>query len=246
MQRGAAFDQQTSQGMTHFVVGGDHFVLLADRETFPAYSHSDSVLGELKVFLIRDHPSLPDSLENSHIDHIFNVSAGKSGCRFGKHLTVNVVVPNSFQVTLENVLPSSNIGERHLDRFVEAARAQYGGVHRFLEIGGAYNDNVVRFFEPIHFGQNLVDGVSGMAIFVIVALASDRIDFIDENDGRGVLTRFFKELTDPRGTEPHEHLIELRARLVEKAAFGFAGERPSHQGLTGSLKLIGRTFKFYL
>jgi len=58
-----------------------------------------------------------------------------------------------------------------------------------------------------------------------------RIEFVDEDDGRRRLAGLLKQVAHPRRAHPHEHLHELRTADGEKRHPGFPRQRPRQQGL---------------
>src|SRR5579863_430691 len=65
-------------------------------------------------------------------------------------------------------------------------------------------------------------------------MASNRIDFIDEDDARGILFALFEQVANPAGAHAHEHFYEIRTRDREKRNVRLAGNRPGQQSLAGS------------
>src|SRR5437867_12855212 len=66
------------------------------------------------------------------------------------------------------------------------------------------------------------------------ACASQRIQLVDENDGRGLGARLLEEIANPCCADTDKHLHELRARDREERHLRFARDRLGQQGLAGA------------
>ena len=73
------------------------------------------------------------------------------------------------------------------------------------------------------------------------AMASHRVDLIDENNARRILLALNEQIADPRGADADKHLDEVRTADAEKRHTGFAGDRPRHQSLTGARRAHEQT-----
>jgi hypothetical protein len=65
-------------------------------------------------------------------------------------------------------------------------------------------------------------------------MASDRVDFIDENDAGCILLRLLEHVAHARGADADEHLDEVRTRDREERHIGFARDRARDQRLAGA------------
>ncbi|MNG08982.1 hypothetical protein D3C84_923770 [compost metagenome] len=65
-------------------------------------------------------------------------------------------------------------------------------------------------------------------------MAADSVDFIDENDARGVLLGLFEHVANTAGTDTDEHLDEVGTGNGEERHLGFTGNSLGQQGLTGT------------
>src|ERR1035437_1133017 len=65
-------------------------------------------------------------------------------------------------------------------------------------------------------------------------MAADGVDFVDEDDARGILLALFEEVADAACADADEHLDEVRTRNAEERNIGFTGNRTGEQGFTGS------------
>ena len=65
-------------------------------------------------------------------------------------------------------------------------------------------------------------------------LATDRIDFIDEDDAGGGLLGLLEHVAHPGGTDTHEHLDEIGTGNGEEGHLGLTRDGLGQQGLTGT------------
>src|SRR5712692_8613245 len=62
-------------------------------------------------------------------------------------------------------------------------------------------------------------------------MTSYGIDFINEDNARGILLPLFEQITHPAGADAYEHLHEIRAGNRKERHVCFARDRPRQQGL---------------
>ena len=66
------------------------------------------------------------------------------------------------------------------------------------------------------------------------ALAADRVNLVDEHDGRGNLLGLVKQVTHARGADADIELDKIRARDGQKLHAGLARDRAGHERLAGT------------
>src|SRR5262245_56970897 len=66
------------------------------------------------------------------------------------------------------------------------------------------------------------------------AMAPHGVDFIDEDDARGVLLALFEKVADAACAHANEHLHEIRTGNREERYTRFAGNGPRQQRFAGS------------
>ena len=79
-------------------------------------------------------------------------------------------------------------GIAHGDLTVEAAGAQQRGVEDVGAVGGGHDDDALVGGKAVHFHQQLVQGLLALVVTAAqarAALTADRVDLVDEDDGRG-------------------------------------------------------------
>ena len=101
----------------------------------------------------------------------------------------------------------------------------------------AIDDDRFGLREPVHFAEDLVEGL--LAFVVPAAHAgsahpADGVDLIDENDAGGVLLGSAEQIPHAAGAHADEHLNELRAVDRIKRHAGFSGRRAGQQRFPGA------------
>jgi hypothetical protein len=79
--------------------------------------------------------------------------------------------------------------------------------------------------EPIHLDENLVERLFALIVTAsktCSTLASNCIEFIDEDNARGAFLCCRKEIANPAGADTDEHLDKLGSGHREKGNVGFA------------------------
>ena len=89
--------------------------------------------------------------------------------------------------------------------------------------------------KAVEFGEELVERL--LALVVPAKRASSPglaqgVEFVDEDNGRGVFFGLFKKVAHARGSYPDEHLDKIGAAEGEKGHARLAGNGLGQQGLT--------------
>ena len=106
------------------------------------------------------------------------------------------------------------IGAIDEDLAVEAAGAQQRGVEHLRPVGGRQQDHAGRGIEAVEFHQQLVERLLLLVVAaerIGAAGAAERVEFVDEDDRRRLLSRLLEQVAHARGADADEHLDELRA-----------------------------------
>ncbi len=99
----------------------------------------------------------------------------------------------------QDFLAPVHVRVRHHDLTVEPAGAEQGRVQHVGTVGCRDQDDALVGLEPVHLDQHLVQGLLALVVTAAqtrTAMPSDRIDFVDEDDARGVLLALFEHVTD--------------------------------------------------
>src|SRR5690348_185307 len=113
---------------------------------------------------------------------------------------------------LEDSQTSVPVGTFHRDTAVEAARTQQRFIKSIRAVGGCDDNDSLTNIEAIHLDQQLVEGLLALivAIDAGAALASHRIDFVDEDDAGSRFLGLVEQVAHATGSHAHQHFHELR------------------------------------
>jgi hypothetical protein len=140
-------------------------------------------------------------------------------------------------VHLEDLLATADVRQRHHDLAVEAARAQQRRIEHVRTVGRGDDDDAGRAFEAVHLDQQLVQRLLALVVAAAeagAALATDRVDFVDEDDARRVLLGLLEHVAHARSADADEHLDEVGTGNREERHLGLAGDGLGQQGLAGT------------
>src|SRR6185437_6356879 len=104
-------------------------------------------------------------------------------------------------------------------------------------VGCRDHDHVGVLVEAVHLDENLVERLLALVVAAAdaeAALATDRVDFVDEDDTRRVALGLIEEVSDAARADADEQLDELRARDAEEGHPRLAGHRSRQQRLAGA------------
>ena len=89
-------------------------------------------------------------------------------------------------MNFQNLLAALHIWSIDLNLAVKAARAQKGRVQNVGPVGGGNHDDVGFRVKPVHFDQELIQGLLPLVVTPThagAAVAAHSIDFVHENNG---------------------------------------------------------------
>ncbi len=104
-----------------------------------------------------------------------------------------------FMWTCEDLLAALDVGARHDDLAVEAARAQQRRIEHVGAVGRGDDDDALVRLEAVHLDEQLVERLLALVIAVAeagAAMAADRVDLVDEDDAGRVLLRLLEHVAD--------------------------------------------------
>src|SRR5436309_630692 len=125
-------------------------------------------------------------------------------------------------VNLQDLLPSHPVRHSDLDLAVETTGPAQRGIDRLVPIRRADHDDLATAGEAVHQREELGDDPTLDLAGDLLTFRRDRVEFVDEQDARGVLLRLLEFLTKAFLALPvvlrHDlralNRIEVRARLV--------------------------------
>ena len=123
------------------------------------------------------------------------------------------------------------------DLAIEAARAEERGIERVGAVCCGQHHDAMGGIEAVHLSQQLVEGLLPLVVAVRgvgAADLADRVDLVDEHDGRRALACLLEEVAHPAGAHAHVELHEARPAGGEERHAGLTGDGPGEEGLAGS------------
>ena len=172
------------------------------------------------------------------VDEVHQIRAREAGRAARDHLEVDVGREgNLAHVDLEDLLATDEIGIRDHDLPVEAAGAQQRRVQHVGPVGRGDDDDALVLLEAVHLDEQLVEGLLALVVAAAearAAMASDRVDFVDEDDAGGVLLGLLEHVAHAACADADEHLDEVRAGNGEERHVGFTRNGSRGQGLAGA------------
>ena len=128
---------------------------------------------------------------------------------------------------IQNLLPATDIGQGDIHLAIKPARAQQGRVQNVWPVGGCDHNHAHIGLKAVHLDEHLIEGLLAFVITASQAgtsLASDRINFINEDDAGCVFLGVVKHVSHPGGSDSDKHFNEVRPRNREKRHLGLTGD----------------------
>ena len=141
-------------------------------------------------------------------------------------------------VDAEDFAPPLFVGHADHDFAVEAARPAQRLVDRVGAIGCGNHDEVRTRLEPVHQSQQLRDEALLRLAGDAVALGRNRIDLVDENDGRRVLGRLLEHFAQRLLAFAIARSHDLGAIDGEEIGIAFIGDRLRQPRLARSRRTV--------
>ena len=138
---------------------------------------------------------------------------------------------------LEDLLAADDVGVRHHDLAVEAARTQQRRVEHVGTVGGGDQDDALVRLEAVHLDEQLVQRLLALVVAAAeagAAMAADGVDLVDEDDAGRVLLGLLEHVAHAAGADADEHLDEVGAGDGEERHVGLAGDGAREQRLAGA------------
>ena len=188
-------------------------------------------LGHDAALLLRAHDNLEDRLvdirlhdeaalaarghDGSLVEEILQIRAGKAGRAARDALEIDIVAQRlAAGVDLQDLLAALNVGQAHIHAPVKAAGAQQRVIENVGAVGRRHDDDALVIREAVHFDEQLVERLLTLimaAAEAAAALTADRVDLVDEHNGRGNLLGLVKQVTHARGADADIELDKIRA-----------------------------------
>mmetsp|Transcript_1727 Transcript_1727/g.4031 ORF Transcript_1727/g.4031 Transcript_1727/m.4031 type:complete len:777 (+) Transcript_1727:352-2682(+) len=128
-----------------------------------------------------------------------NVGTDKTVCFPGHGFRVNVLVElHVTGVDAEDFEASIFIGDTDIDFAIETTETTKGGVNGIGTVGTSNDNDRRTLLEAVHECQHLTDDTALDFSVGLFTLGGDRVDFINENNGGGILFGLFESLAKVR------------------------------------------------
>ena len=137
----------------------------------------------------------------------------------------------------QNLFAADDVGVRHHDLAVEAARAQQRRIEHVGPVGRGDQDDAFVGFEAVHLDEQLVERLLALVVAAAkagAAMAADGVDLVDEDDAGRVLLRLLEHVAHAAGADADEHFDEVGTGNGEERHVGLAGDGARQQRLAGA------------
>ena len=138
---------------------------------------------------------------------------------------------------LEDFLTAFDIRQADIHLAVKPAGAQQRFVQDIGAVGGRHDNNAVVRVETVHLDKQLVQRLFTLVMPAAkagAALATDRVDLINEDDAGHRLFGLFKQITHAGCADADIHFNKIGARDRVKRHAGFAGAGAGEQRFAGT------------
>ena len=226
------------QRVAGFVISGVLLFGVAHHHRLTLRAHQDLVLGQFEVEHHDYFAILPRGVQRSLIHQVGQIGAGQTRRAASQYRKVHIVAQrNLLRVHPQDRFAARYIGTSHHHAAVETAGAKQRRIQHVGAVGRRHQDDAFVRFEAVHLHQQLIQGLLALIVSAAeagAAMASHGVDFVDEDDARGVLLALFEQIAHAAGAHADEHLHEVGTRDGEERHAGFASDGAGEQGLTGS------------
>ena len=126
----------------------------------------------------------------------------------------------------QRLIPALQIRPVDDDAPVEAARTQQRLIEDLGAVRRREDHNALARIKAVDLGEELVERLFALVVAAEFGISrpADRIDLIDEDDGRGDLCRLLEQVTHAACADADEHLHEVRAGDREERHVRLTGD----------------------
>ena len=129
------------------------------------------------------------------------------------------------ECTCKNRESFLEVGQGDNDLAVKSTWSQQCRVQHVGSVRRSNRHDAFGRIESVHLVQHLVQRLLSLIVSATeprAALATNRVDLVDEDNGRRFLSRSGEEVSNPAGANAHEHFHEVRARNGEERHAGLS------------------------
>ena len=237
----AAFKHMPDNSMSAFVDSHHALVLVADLMAFLFRTHLDPgnrIHQQLLVDLLFPGPG---SQYRRFVHHVFQIRAGSVRHPLCDIVQIHIAGKGlPFAVYLQDCDTAFLIGIVNCHLPVKTSGSHQGGIQNITAVGCRHHDNAFVHREAVHFHKKLIQCLFAFIVASAesgAAVASDRIDLINEHNCRSNLFRLIEQIADTACADAYEHFNKITAADGEERNAGFPGYSFGQQGFARS----GRT-----
>ena len=229
--------------MSGFVEGNRFAFFFADDAITFGRSCNDAIFSFINVRSIDFFFIATSGKQSCFIQQVGKVGPDKSRGLLGNDFQIDILGQRLvLRMHLENCFAPFNVRTANQNLAVKTSGTKQSRIQNIRTVRGSHDDNAFVAFKTVHFDQQLIQSLFTFimsAAHAVSAPTTNGIDFIDENDWRGVLLGIFKKITDTAGTDTDKHFNEVRTWNWKERHARFARNGFGQQSLTCS----GRSFK---
>ena len=220
-------DAGCHKSMSNFMIGSGFLFFIAYKQT-PAFSaHHYFIPGVFKILVANCFLILPCCPKCGFVDKICQVCPCKTGSPTSNCVkTYFLIQLNILAVSFKNVFPPLDIRRRNDHMPVKTSRTQQGRVKHIRTVCRRNHNNTFIDLKSVHFHKQLV---KRLLPFIVTpskscaAAASHRINFVNEDDARGVFFPLHEHIPNSAGTNTYKHFYKIRPADTEKRYRRFPG-----------------------
>ena len=230
--------QVADEGVAALVVGDGVLGLLVHHATL-ALRAGDDALHRLRHLLLRDDLlAAPRRQKRALVHEVGQIGTREARRELGHLRQIHIAAERLvLGMHLQDLLAALHVRRVHHDLAVEAAGTQKRRVEHVGAVrGGDEHHRVVRL-EAVHLHEQLVERLLALVVAAAqarAALATHRVDLVDEDDGRRGLFGLLEQVAHAACAHAHEHLHEVGAGNAEERHARLAGHGLRQKRLAGA------------
>ena len=207
------FCQFGHQSMSTFVIGDNVFFQIIDLAVFLLQTNKGPLYRFHQVRLFDLFLVLSACEKSGFVDNIGQIGPCQSGSRFGYDRHVDLIREFDIcAVDFEDGEPSFIVGLVYQYLSVKSTGSQQCSIEYFRPVGSCQDNDGGIGTKSVHFCKELIERLLSLIVAAHLCSCrttlSDRVDFIDEDDGRGLFLGLLKEVSDPARTDSDKHLYK--------------------------------------
>ena len=224
------------------VVRGDQLLLIVHHAATTLRTGDNPVDGFVNRARINNLCVHSRSEQGRLVQHVREVSTGESGGLAGNDGQVDIV-GNGLALGMHHQDAATALEVWRVDPYltVKSTGTQQCRIQHIRTVRCSDQNHVRVRVEPVHLNEQLVQRLFAFVVTAAetnTALATNRVDLVDEDNRGRILLGLFEQVTHTTRTDTDEHLNEVRARNRVERHSGLAGNSLCEQGLTGSRRSV--------